>query len=213
MVSTSRFILDCHYLQSCCRCTVSHVVVTVPRTYIYSMHFRGWDQTGSNGANLSFPKEFNITSEAGNPNASRNEWIVGVINAGQVHYLLEVSTFSYINEKQSLHRILPSWLLAHRPLESLSWSPRNSILLWHLLYYKCYRTRFGSNLASTSRELRTFSFLLSTIDVLQRFAVYYLDLEWAPKQPLRLSSPQKTHQLVFGEALSCLGSCGQVSHY
>ncbi|RDB22336.1 putative polyol transporter 6 [Hypsizygus marmoreus] len=43
---------------------------------------QGWDQTGSNGANLSFPKEFNITSEPGNPHADRNEWIVGVINAG-----------------------------------------------------------------------------------------------------------------------------------
>uniref|UniRef100_A0A8H8CPB0 Major facilitator superfamily (MFS) profile domain-containing protein n=1 Tax=Psilocybe cubensis TaxID=181762 RepID=A0A8H8CPB0_PSICU len=39
---------------------------------------QGWDQTGSNGANLSFPIEFNI-----DPNVSgRNEWIVGAINAG-----------------------------------------------------------------------------------------------------------------------------------
>lgn len=36
---------------------------------------QGWDQTGSNGANLSFPKEFNIEGEG------TNEWIVGVINA------------------------------------------------------------------------------------------------------------------------------------
>ncbi|KAF9446294.1 hypothetical protein P691DRAFT_776969 [Macrolepiota fuliginosa MF-IS2] len=40
---------------------------------------QGWDQTGSNGANLSFPDEFGL---AGGPNAERNEWIVGVINAG-----------------------------------------------------------------------------------------------------------------------------------
>ncbi|TFK44551.1 hypothetical protein BDQ12DRAFT_673197 [Crucibulum laeve] len=43
---------------------------------------QGWDQTGSNGANLSFPAEFNITSNPGDPNASRNEWIVGLINSG-----------------------------------------------------------------------------------------------------------------------------------
>ena len=43
---------------------------------------RGWDQTGSNGANLSFPQEFGLTSETGNPRAEINEWIVGVINAG-----------------------------------------------------------------------------------------------------------------------------------
>jgi sugar porter (SP) family MFS transporter len=36
---------------------------------------QGWDQTGSNGANLSFPQEFNIHQGA------KNEWIVGLINA------------------------------------------------------------------------------------------------------------------------------------
>lgn len=40
---------------------------------------QGWDQTGSNGANLSFPDEFGIP-ESG-PNAGRNQWIVGVVNA------------------------------------------------------------------------------------------------------------------------------------
>ena len=37
---------------------------------------QGWDQTGSNGANLSFPKEFNINSGTG-----RDQWIVGLINS------------------------------------------------------------------------------------------------------------------------------------
>jgi hypothetical protein len=36
---------------------------------------QGWDQTGSNGANLSFPQEFGINGEG------RDEWIVGIINA------------------------------------------------------------------------------------------------------------------------------------
>lgn len=36
---------------------------------------QGWDQTGSNGANLSFPQHFNIDGEG------RDEWIVGAINA------------------------------------------------------------------------------------------------------------------------------------
>lgn len=36
---------------------------------------QGWDQTGSNGANLSFPEEFNISG------TGRDEWIVGSINA------------------------------------------------------------------------------------------------------------------------------------
>lgn len=36
---------------------------------------QGWDQTGSNGANLSFPQEFDLEGTA------RGEWIVGLINA------------------------------------------------------------------------------------------------------------------------------------
>lgn len=46
--------------------------------------FRGWDQTGSNGANLSFPTEFGIPTtddiEAGR--REHNEWLVGLVNAG-----------------------------------------------------------------------------------------------------------------------------------
>ncbi|RMY74789.1 hypothetical protein D0864_09949, partial [Hortaea werneckii] len=41
---------------------------------------QGWDQTGSNGANLSFPQEFGLDSTDDNPNP-RGEWIVGIINA------------------------------------------------------------------------------------------------------------------------------------
>ncbi|THX30818.1 hypothetical protein D6D10_08551 [Aureobasidium pullulans] len=36
---------------------------------------QGWDQTGSNGANLSFPEEFGINKTAG------DEWLVGLINS------------------------------------------------------------------------------------------------------------------------------------
>ncbi|CAM1505188.1 Fc.00g108250.m01.CDS01 [Cosmosporella sp. VM-42] len=36
---------------------------------------QGWDQTGSNGANLSFPEEFGIAG------TGRDEWIVGIVNA------------------------------------------------------------------------------------------------------------------------------------
>merc|ERR1712230_156820 len=40
---------------------------------------QGWDQTGSNGANLSFPQEFGIPLD--DPvHAEANEWLVGVIN-------------------------------------------------------------------------------------------------------------------------------------
>ncbi|GAO18710.1 hypothetical protein UVI_02053160 [Ustilaginoidea virens] len=36
---------------------------------------QGWDQTGANGANLSFPKEFHIDKQG------TDEWIVGLINS------------------------------------------------------------------------------------------------------------------------------------
>lgn len=36
---------------------------------------QGWDQTGANGANLSFPQEFGLVGTA------RDEWIVGIINS------------------------------------------------------------------------------------------------------------------------------------
>jgi MFS family permease len=48
---------------------------------------QGWDQTGSNGANLSFPLAFGIPDGeflqdgSPNPDAETNLWLVGVINA------------------------------------------------------------------------------------------------------------------------------------
>lgn len=52
---------------------------------------QGWDQTGSNGANLSWPVAFGVPDTApsaakGGPvpgvNYDTNSWIVGVVNAG-----------------------------------------------------------------------------------------------------------------------------------
>ena len=40
--------------------------------------FRGWDNTGANGANLSFPLEFDIED---------SPWLIGVINAGYVGFV------------------------------------------------------------------------------------------------------------------------------
>lgn len=49
---------------------------------------QGWDQTGSNGANLSWPVAFGVPDEVPKTgpdptvNYDRNTWIVGVVNAG-----------------------------------------------------------------------------------------------------------------------------------
>ncbi|KAF7883208.1 uncharacterized protein EAF02_005128 [Botrytis sinoallii] len=44
---------------------------------------QGWDQTGSNGANLSFPLEFGIGQgdNPNSPNHDRDNWLVGLVNA------------------------------------------------------------------------------------------------------------------------------------
>lgn len=50
---------------------------------------QGWDQTGSNGANLSWPVAFNVPDSPVVKNTpvpgvdyAKNSWIVGVVNAG-----------------------------------------------------------------------------------------------------------------------------------
>ncbi|KAM5449144.1 hypothetical protein MaudCBS49596_004969 [Microsporum audouinii] len=43
---------------------------------------QGWDQTGSNGANLSFPVALGIDDSPGAPNAEVNSWLVGLVNSG-----------------------------------------------------------------------------------------------------------------------------------
>ncbi|KAI9709037.1 MAG: hypothetical protein M1812_007793 [Candelaria pacifica] len=42
---------------------------------------QGWDQTGSNGANLSFPLEFGIGAVKGEPNYERDTWLFGLVNS------------------------------------------------------------------------------------------------------------------------------------
>ena len=40
------------------------------------MH-RGWDQTGSNGANLNWPQAFGLNTK----DSSNDVWILGLVNA------------------------------------------------------------------------------------------------------------------------------------
>lgn len=46
---------------------------------------QGWDQTGSNGANLSYPQEFGIADTGAlceaNGTCEKNSWIIGAINS------------------------------------------------------------------------------------------------------------------------------------
>ncbi|KAJ6603120.1 hypothetical protein B0H10DRAFT_2167249 [Mycena sp. CBHHK59/15] len=52
-----------------------------PLTLTHKTNSDSWDQTGSNGANLSFPLEFGIDDSTPGPDVARNQWIVGVINS------------------------------------------------------------------------------------------------------------------------------------
>lgn len=49
------------------------------KQHLLKLYYR--DQTGSNGANLSFPDALGIPTKD-NPNAARNQWYQGLINAG-----------------------------------------------------------------------------------------------------------------------------------
>ena len=92
MASTCRTVLEYCCLFDWSRRAVSFLILTVQPFLSSAIHTeerrRGWDQTGSNGANLSFPDALGIPvgptlpgSGLPNPNAARNQWIQGVINA------------------------------------------------------------------------------------------------------------------------------------
>ncbi|KAJ9613140.1 hypothetical protein H2200_003081 [Cladophialophora chaetospira] len=42
---------------------------------------QGWDQTGTNGANLSFPEAFGLNTPEGEPGYERDFWIIGLVNS------------------------------------------------------------------------------------------------------------------------------------
>ncbi|KPI39774.1 Polyol transporter 5 [Cyphellophora attinorum] len=49
---------------------------------------QGWDQTGTNGANLSFPVVFGLSDEAtGTPFTDREFWIIGLVNGMSAPYM------------------------------------------------------------------------------------------------------------------------------
>jgi len=43
---------------------------------------QGWDQTGTNGANLSFPDAFGLATPEGQPGYERDFWLIGLVNSG-----------------------------------------------------------------------------------------------------------------------------------
>jgi hypothetical protein len=64
---------------------------------------QGWDQTGSNGANLSFPSEFGISAQAGEPNYERDGWLVGLINAAP--YITSLWCVPFLKDFPETHKL------------------------------------------------------------------------------------------------------------
>lgn len=143
---------------------------------------RGWDQTGSNGANLSFPKEFGINFGPGIANSSSNEWIVGLINAGWVSQIYVYGEFTLTLNIQTLHRVLSPWLLAHRSFEQSPWSPWHYLFRWDLLYSDCDWLWLCANMATAPCKFYTPPFFL-TAKLMQNFQVcrLLLGLGMGPK--------------------------------
>lgn len=80
MASTKSVIPDCYPLLCRCCCSVRNFIVIQVDANVF---YRGWDQTGSNGANLSFPIEFGINAGTAptSKEADRDNWIVGLVNS------------------------------------------------------------------------------------------------------------------------------------
>lgn len=67
---------------------------------------QGWSQTGSNGANLSWPTEFGLADSHGNITSNRNNWIFSGVNA--ITYLAASVFGCWLSDP------LQSWLLGRR---------------------------------------------------------------------------------------------------
>ena len=82
MEASSSFVYDYHHLFHRGLCPVRFYPL-YGRHRIEIAFNRGWDQTGSNGANLSFPQEFGIGhgETEGQPDQDRDNWLVGLVNA------------------------------------------------------------------------------------------------------------------------------------
>ena len=93
---------------------------------------QGWDQTGSNAANLSFPAQLGIPDTSG-PNAELNSWIVGIVNAGP--YI--GASIMFVPLPYILDLLLTTFqrLLDDRPSKLPLWPTWHYLRFRHLLLY------------------------------------------------------------------------------
>ena len=168
--------------------------------------FRGWDQTGSNGANLSFPDEFNIRLD--DPvSGSKNQWIVGAINAG---WACRDWKYLICWHFKALYRLCPVRLLANWSIELLLGTPWLHLYFWYLLHAFSHWICLCANLASAFRTcaLNLYGYMFMPRKL--RSLVYYWVLEWALRHLQHQSMQPKIRQPAYEAVLWCLGSYGWV---
>lgn len=154
---------------------------------------QGWDQTGSNGANLSFPVEFGIPDSAGSPNAARNQWIVGVVNSAPY---MASSLFS-------------CWL--SDPLNN--WLGRRPVIFIAAIF--CCFSVIGSAVSQSWEQLFVTRLLLGVGMGLKASTIPVFAAENTPA-PIRgaVSCPRTIFEYFTdteGSSSSCRGSFGQLS--
>lgn len=156
---------------------------------------QGWDQTGSNGANLSFPVEFGIPdNDETDPNYERNLWLVGLVNAAP--YI--ASAF------------LGCWL--SDPLNN--YFGRRGTIFFSAVF--CLLSVIGSGFTQNWYQLFICRLLLGIGKdaLVHRWDWSSTDRAkaWAAKPQRSLSTRQKTSPLSFVVAWSCHGKCVCTPH-
>lgn len=147
---------------------------------------QGWDQEGSNGANLSFPLEFGIDGED-----DRAVFLVGLINSAPyigsafIGCWISDPLNNYLGRKCELFFTI---LFIDAPIADTPQGPSSCQLLSACSHRSVVQSlRTGSNFWS-----RDFSWVLA----------------WVSRHRLFPSSPPRTVRLLSEEPLSCAGKCG-----
>lgn len=105
---------------------------------------QGWDQEGSNGANLSFPAALGIDEST-----HYGTYMVGLINAAPYIASAYVGSFRGMLLCAMLTPVQSHRLLAVGPSELLSRTARCHLSLWQLLLVACHWIRLRPDLATT----------------------------------------------------------------
>lgn len=162
-----------------------------------SAAIQGWDQTGSNGANLSFPQAFGIADSGQACTAAgtceRNSWIIGAINGAPYMAICLLYARSLLGTVTTLtmdYSVPVGYQI--RLTTSLDAEAPSSLALYS---------------ACSAQSVKPFR----NLGLKFWSAGFSSVLGWAWKKSLSLSSLLKTRQQTYAELLSCHGKLGSPS--